>query len=144
MESLSPFARFLAASLPPSKPNIQLDISDGSSYPDDSRAKQVLLPTATFHLLGMSDGFSNVITVLHRGHIYHLAPLQCCYQDARLTFLATPDSYKLLPARSLSLILKAITWRHDKLELLTRATEAAFSPTLLSSNSLFDSTAELQ
>ena len=54
-------------------PSIKPDISRSCNYSDDCRVKLVLLPTATFDLLGMSDELLNVIAILHGGHISHLA-----------------------------------------------------------------------
>lgn len=53
-------------------PSIKPDISPSGNYSDDCRVKLVLLPTATFHRLRMSDELSSVITTLQGDHISHL------------------------------------------------------------------------
>lgn len=73
--------RFLSLSPSSFIPSIKTDISHLGNYLDNGRVKLVPLPTARFHLLGMSDELSNVIVLLHTGP--H-SPLNCTSQCCKM------------------------------------------------------------
>lgn len=71
--------RFVSLSRSSFMPSIKTDVSHLGNYLDNGRVKLVPLPTARFHLLGMSDELSNVIVFLHTRPDFPLnSTSQCC------------------------------------------------------------------